>query len=223
MKAMGIEEIDFQKIPADLMVDWKTVSFPPDDSPSVIRAKFDSALNKFLRSSSIETLNIQMVISILEHLRNRRRISKTSSSPATILCLGLGNPALYTSSLNQLALLAALVKLSGGTFLSEKTFIYDPLMKKVARNFIRGLGFRVSYYFLSIYYLCFYLFVKELRSKVSEVFRQNMSLLDHIVLYYPNYIYLDRQHIRDKGKLIISSIILIRSKAKIQILIMGNY
>ncbi|VDL60656.1 unnamed protein product [Hymenolepis diminuta] len=143
MKAMGIEEIDFQKIPADLMVDWKTVSFPPDDSPSVIRAKFDSALNKFLRSSSIETLNIQMVTSILEHLRNRRRISKTASSPATILCLGLGNPALYTSSLNQLALLAALVKLSGGTFLSEKTFIYDPLMKKVARNFIRSLGFRI--------------------------------------------------------------------------------
>ncbi|VDO08231.1 unnamed protein product [Rodentolepis nana] len=142
MKALRLDANDFQKVPADLMVDWKTLSFPPDDSTSTLRAKFDSAFNKFLRLSSIETLNIQMVRSILGHLRNSRRILKTSS-PATILCLGLGNPALYTSSLNQLALLAALVKLSEGAFLPEKTFIYDPLMKKIARDFIRSLGFRI--------------------------------------------------------------------------------
>nr|CDS32234.1 protein sensitivity to red light reduced [Hymenolepis microstoma] len=142
MKALNMEVTDFQKVPADVMVDWKTLSFPPDDSPSTLRAKFDSAFNKFLHPSSIEMLNIQMVRSILEHLRNNQRIFKTSS-PATFLCLGLGNPALYASSLNQLALLTALVRLSEGAFLPEKTFIYDPLMKKVARDFIRGLGFRI--------------------------------------------------------------------------------
>ncbi|KAM7536947.1 hypothetical protein Aperf_G00000062774 [Anoplocephala perfoliata] len=114
----------------------KVISLP-DDSPSALRAKFGTALNCFLRPA-ISPNTTSLVKTVLGHLRNHSRIQ---NSAAILLCLGLGNPAVNTSSLRQLAFLAALVQLSEGAFVPTKTYVYDPVLKNVAREFIRGLGF----------------------------------------------------------------------------------
>lgn len=122
----------------------KVVSLP-DDSPSALRAKFDIALNHFLRPS-ISPNTTSLVRTVLNHLRNHFR---NQNSAGILLCLGLGNPAVDASSLRQLAFLAALVQLSEGAFVPTKTFVYDPVLKNVARDFIRSLGFFVSFAYLS--------------------------------------------------------------------------
>ncbi|KAL5962129.1 SRR1-like protein [Taenia solium] len=109
----------------------RTVIILPDDSPSALSSKFDVALASFLRPTSL-------VAVVLAQLRPRFRCS---ASFAPLLCLGLGNPAVDTASLRQLAFLAALVQMSEGIFSPEKTFVYDPVLKTTSRNFIRELGF----------------------------------------------------------------------------------
>lgn len=113
----------------------RTVFILPDDSPSALSSKFDAALASFLRPTSL-------VAVVLAQLRQRFHCS---ASFAPLLCLGLGNPAVDAASLRQLAFLAALVQMSEGIFSPGKTFVYDPVLKTTSRNFIRGLGFCVSY------------------------------------------------------------------------------
>ncbi|CDS42897.1 protein sensitivity to red light reduced [Echinococcus multilocularis] len=109
----------------------RTVFILPDDSPSALSSKFDAALASFLRPNSLVSI-------VLAQLRSRFRCS---SSFAPLLCLGLGNPAVDSASLRQLAFLAALVQTSDGIFSPGKTFVYDPVLKTTSRNFIRQLGF----------------------------------------------------------------------------------
>ncbi|VDM30590.1 unnamed protein product [Hydatigera taeniaeformis] len=111
----------------------RTVFMLPDDSPSVLSSKFGAILASFLRPTSL-------VAVVLAQLRPR---FSCSAGFATLLCLGLGNPAVDAASLRQLAFLSALVQMSEGIFSPGKTFVYDPLLKTTSRNFIRELGFYI--------------------------------------------------------------------------------
>ncbi|VDD75700.1 unnamed protein product [Mesocestoides corti] len=111
----------------------RTLLYLPDDSPSALKAKFGAALAQFLPSEG----SASFVARVLSELRARIRPS------AKILCLGLGNPAVDSSSLRQLAFLTALVEASDGIFAPARTFIYDPVLKITSRDFIRRQGFRV--------------------------------------------------------------------------------
>ena len=124
----------------------RTIISLPDDSPSALQAKFASALSRFLRPISTSSL----VGLVLAQLRSRFRSSATAAvGGAPLLCLGLGNPAVDASSLRQLAFIVALVQTSEGVFSPAKTFIYDPVLKATSRDFIRSLGFCVSFVYVN--------------------------------------------------------------------------
>lgn len=111
----------------------------PDDSLSALKVKYSAALGNYpIRAGALVT---RVLAVVKERIHGHPDGKSTTSN--SILCLGLGNPAVDASSLRQLAFLSALVEASGGIFRPAKTFLYDPVLKATSRTFIRHQGFRV--------------------------------------------------------------------------------
>ncbi len=115
----------------------RTLLALPDDSPAALKTKFSAALANFPFTRGD---NPSFLTRVLVDLRVR---IPAGSATASILCLGLGNPAVDAASLRQLAFLSAMIEASEGLFSPAKTFLYDPVLKTTSREFIRRQGFKV--------------------------------------------------------------------------------